>query len=81
MPRLTFKVVVPAMMPTHTGITPDPMPRYDGGVSLPSGGIPVNFGQAIVTGGTKVGKKWMGCTYIKPPFTIPGFGEIEEAGM
>lgn len=81
MPRVFFKVLVPAMMPSVTGPVPDPKPRYDGGMTLPNGDKPVNIGQAVITGGTKVGNKWMGCTYINPPFTIPGFGEVEVSNI
>ena len=77
MPNLVFKVLVPAMMPhPPQGVVPDHMPRYDG-TTLPSGDAPITFGAAVVTGGTRVGSKWMGCTYIRPPYVIPGFGEIE----
>ena len=81
MNQLTFKVLVPAMMANPTGTVPDPLGHYVGHSSLPSGAGTVIFGQAVVTVGTKVGNKWMGCTYIKPPFTIPGFGEIEEKSL
>ena len=79
MGTLVFKVMVPAMMPgAHTGPKPDAMKMYVGGTPMPNGHLPPQIGGALVIGGTKVGDKWMGCTYTKPPFVIPGFGEIEE---
>ncbi len=78
MGRLVFKVMVPAMMPGQLGAPmPDPMPSYMGAPS-PTGHLPPFIGGAIIVGGTKIGNKWMGCTYTKPPFAIPGFGEVEE---
>lgn len=77
MARFFIKVIVPAQMQTPQGTSPDRRPRYDGGVAAPNGATPVNVGPAVVTGGTLIGKKWMGCTYIAPPFTIPGFCEVQ----
>jgi hypothetical protein len=59
------------------GVQPDYQPTYDGAL-MPNNTLPVSFSGAVVTGGQKVGKRWLGCTYIRPPFVIPGFGEVEE---
>jgi hypothetical protein len=79
MGKLMLKVIVPAQM--HTGMTmvPDPMPQYIGAESLLANGLlPPMIAGATVIGGQKVGSKWMGCTYMKAPYVIPGFAEVEE---
>lgn len=67
------------MMPDPKSPVSDPMPTYISH-SAPHWTSTVVIGQAHVTAGPKVGNKWMGCTYIRPPFTIPGFGELVEEG-
>lgn len=81
MKQLRLNVLMPAMMPNHTGVMPDPVPNYLIPAFLPPGVRTINIGPALVTLGTKVGNKWLGCTYIKAPFVIPGFCEIEEIGI
>lgn len=78
MGKLKFTVIAPAQMQGANGVvTPDPIPMYLGD-SLPNGGFNPNFSGAIITGGSKVGNKWMGCNYTKAPWVIPGLGTIEE---
>ena len=79
MNRLIFKVLVPAMRVGPNGVAvQDSTKNYVAPTSsLPGGKLPPIIGGAHVIVGTKVGNKWMGCTYIKPPFGVPGFGEVE----
>jgi hypothetical protein len=82
MPQLMFKVLHSAIK-APVGPVPsmtDPTPVYTG-AGQPFEGRTFSLSGAIVTPGRKVGKTWMGCTYLKPPYDIPGFGEIEEMGF
>jgi len=78
MPRLMFNVLHPAMQPLMGSMPPMPDSQlvYSGS-SAGTDALPPTIGGAIVMGGSRVGDKWFGCTYIKPPFVIPGFGTIE----
>ncbi len=79
MGQLMIKVIVPAQMHTGMMMVPDPMPQYIGTESLlPNGALPPVIAGATVIGGQKVGNKWLGCTYMKAPYVIPGFAEVEE---
>lgn len=82
MPQLIFRVLSPAMQPPmgSSPPMPDPTPMYGGGMANGSTFMPP-FGNALVTGGAKVGNKWLGCTYMCPPYTIPGLGEVEQLGV
>jgi hypothetical protein len=72
-----FTVTVPAMSPQPPGgPVPDPVPVHMGSAPNDMMFTPA-FGAAIVTGGSKVGKKWINCTYTAPPYVIPGRGEVE----
>lgn len=78
MKHIVLKVLVPAKMQNSAvGVISDPTPSYMA-ISLANGMRPPTLGAAVVTGGTKVGNKWLGCTYTKTPFDIPGYGEVEE---
>ncbi|MFC5077934.1 hypothetical protein VTH8203_03504 [Vibrio thalassae] len=79
MGQLIVKVIVPAQMHTGMMMVPDPMPQYIGTQSqLLNGTLPPVIAGATVIGGKKLGNKWMGCTYMKAPYVIPGFAEAEE---
>ena len=75
----TFKVWMPARITpdmADPGNT-DPIPRYDGMGPPVRAGVPLQYGPAIVTPGQQIGNRWYGCTYFRPPYVIPGLGEIE----
>jgi hypothetical protein len=79
MPTLMFKVLVPAMMPMPpAGVQPDANQVYMGSAMMPNGMFTPAFGNAVVTGGAKVGDTWYGCTYFAPPYVIPGFGQVQQ---
>ncbi len=74
MSQLQFKVLSPARMPDGT---PDPMPVYMGRSSSPDVHAPVVLDGAVITGGTRGGRTWNGCSYIRPPYVQSGIGEVE----
>ena len=80
MKRLMFKVLFPAMRIGPNGITiADMTPSYVGPTRLMANNkLPPIVGGVHIEGGTKAGNKWVGCTYSKPPFVIPGYGEVVE---
>ena len=79
MPNIAkFKVLVPAMSsngPNGTTIT-DPQPVYGGAACDLPRQAARQIGNAIVMGGTDLGGRIHGCTYITPQYPVPGFGEI-----
>lgn len=74
MSQLQFKVLSPARMPDGT---PDPMPVYLGHAAPQDAHAPVVLNGAVVTGGTRRGGAWHGCSYIRPPYVVSGIGEVE----
>ena len=82
MKHLVFNVMVPAMMAGPRGeAIPDKRPNYVGSMVVTDGAKVVNIANARVTLGTKIGNKWMGCTYVAPPYVVNGFGVLEEVGV
>ena len=78
MPRIArFTVKSPAQKPSPPGPpVPDSSAVYQG-TSVNDMMFSPKFGPATVSGGTRVGNKWVGCTYVAPPFVIPGNGDVE----
>lgn len=77
--RLLFVVRTPARMPQAQG---EPIPHSNPvhlGVSVNDSVFAPVFGEAVVSGGSKVGDKWLGCTYTAGPYSIPGFGDVVPA--
>jgi hypothetical protein len=72
-----FTVTQPACQPSPPGgPVPDATPVYMG--TAPNDMMFISaFGPAIVTGGAKIGNKWVGCSYTAPPYVIPGRGDVE----
>ncbi len=73
---LKFVVTTPAKIPTtEGGPIPDTTALYMGtsvnGVLVPT------FGPVVVQGGTKVGDRWINCTYTSASHPIPGYGYVE----
>ena len=82
MARMRLTILSPAMRPPmgNAPPVPDPVPFYVGeAMERPT--PPPTLGAAQIIGGTLVGNKFMGCTYIAGPYSIPGFGEIEIEGV
>jgi hypothetical protein len=74
--RLLFVVKMPAQMPqAQGGAIPHSNPVHLGFSVNEFVFAPV-FGEAVVSGGSKVGDKWLGCTYTAGPYSIPGFGDV-----
>lgn len=76
MQQIKFKVIAPAQMVQPIGPIPDGTPTYMGTL-MPTGQLPPSLGGALLSGGSRVGNKWLGVTYTKPPYVIPGIGEVE----
>ncbi len=70
-----FRVTAPAR--SADGM-PDPQAVYPGGAVAASGDVRGHFSGANVFGGTQTGQAWAGCTYTRPPFVIPGVGQIDK---
>ena len=71
-----FTVTTPASQPGPAGPVPDATGVYQGSAPNDMMYAP-NFGPAQVVGGSRVGKKWIGCSYTAPPYVVPGRGDVE----
>lgn len=82
MHEVIFDVDAPAQSTTSGIVTvPDPHARYTAHIpTLPHVTDAQQFhqigGAMILSMGTKVGDRYLGCTYIAPPYAIPGLGHI-----